>query len=108
MKDKGYLEKYEVNDLQECLYVACTRGELADVKDLIENHKCDPKAKSLSGADALSFASVFGHLDVVKYLVEECGSDPHAQGELALITAVRSGDLDLVKYLVEEHECSFI
>ena len=43
-----------------------------------------------------------GNLEVVKYLVEECKTDIHANGENALHVAAQAGHLDVVKYLVEE------
>jgi ankyrin repeat protein len=41
-----------------------------------------------------------GHLDVVKYLIEQ-GADIHAKNNEALRNSAEKGDLDIVKYLVE-------
>jgi ankyrin repeat protein len=51
---------------------------------------------------AVRLASKNGHLDVVKYLVEEHGADVRAQSNNAIKRASENGHLDVVKYLVEE------
>ena len=50
---------------------------------------------------SLRAASSNGHLEVVKYLVEQ-GADIHANDDLSLISASNNGHLELVKYLVEQ------
>jgi hypothetical protein len=50
----------------------------------------------------LRSSAVHGHVDAVKYFVEERGMDPRADNEDILITALINGRLDLVKYLVGE------
>ncbi len=50
--------------------------------------------------DALRFASIHGHLEVIKYLVEH-GADIHAEDDYALRLAGLNGHLDILKYLVE-------
>jgi len=43
-----------------------------------------------------------GDVEGVKYLVERCGADVHADYDWVLILASRDGQLDVVKYLVEK------
>jgi len=43
----------------------------------------------------------FGHLEIVKYLVEQ-GADIHAEDDFALSWAAQLGHLDIVKYLVSK------
>ena len=46
-----------------------------------------------------------GHLEVVKYLIEDRGCDPNITdnyGWNALYCAARVGHLEVVKYLIEE------
>ena len=43
-------------------------------------------------------ASIFGHLEVVKYLVEECG----VNAQIGIKWASEFGRIDVLKYLVEE------
>ena len=50
---------------------------------------------------ALTWASVYGHLQIVKYLVEH-GADIHAFDDNVLIAASTNGRYDVVKYLVEK------
>ena len=49
---------------------------------------------------ALKAASLRGHLEIVKYLVEN-GADIHAEKDVALRSASFKGHLDIVKFLVE-------
>ena len=51
--------------------------------------------------EALIRASEHGHLDVVKYLVQN-GANIHAVDDYDLKYASRNGHLDVVKYLVSE------
>ena len=51
--------------------------------------------------EALVRASQYGHLDIVKYLVEE-GAYIHAWEDYSLIMAGENGHLEVVKYLVEK------
>ena len=46
-----------------------------------------------------------GHLEIVKYLIEEQGCDPHSGGEFSLMEACEKDHLDIVKYLIEEQGC---
>ena len=48
---------------------------------------------------ALRCADEYGHLDVVKYLIE-MGSDVHARYDEALRCASERGHLDVARYLV--------
>jgi hypothetical protein len=41
-------------------------------------------------------------LEIVKYLVEECNTDPTAQDNSDVVYVSQFGHLDIVKYLVEE------
>ena len=50
--------------------------------------------------EALTFASQEGHIDIVKYLVEN-GADIHARDELALREASENGHVEVVKFLLE-------
>lgn len=60
------------------------------------------------GASPLHWAAGSGHLDITRYLVEECACDPvqgqrgkrSFSGRTALHWAARNGHLDIVQYLV--------
>jgi ankyrin repeat protein len=47
-------------------------------------------------------AAYNGHLDIVKYLIEEKGADIHDTNDHAFRNACENGDVDMVKYLVEK------
>ena len=51
---------------------------------------------------AVLTASRSGHLEIVKYLVEECEVDPRGEDDWAILSACASGHLNIVKYLVEK------
>merc|ERR1712151_582705 len=55
-----------------------------------------------SGRSALHKGAFWGHLHVVKYLIDDCGLDPNVQdksGDTALHDAVRFGHMEIVKFL---------
>ena len=52
--------------------------------------------------DSLIRASNNGYLNIVKYLIEEQGVDPHAYNDVSILWAVKNGHLNIVKYLIEE------
>jgi len=57
----------------------------------------------------LNSASRDGHLDIVKYLFEECYCNSETndnEGRTALHLASANGYFDIVKYLVEECHCN--
>ncbi|KAH9940598.1 hypothetical protein B0H21DRAFT_794571 [Amylocystis lapponica] len=62
-------------------------------------------ASSRTGLTALHAASSRGYLDIVKWLVEECGAMPDIEdkeGETALHKAALHGHLHIVQYLLPE------
>ena len=70
---------------------------------LVQDFKCDPAAEDSS---VIRIAAEKGHVDVVKYLMEEenekYGIDPAAEDNWAIREAADMGHLDVVKYLMEE------
>ena len=50
-------------------------------------------------------ASGYGHLEIVKYFVDECGCDPKVGNNRPIEIAAFYGYLEIVKYLIEECEC---
>ena len=45
-----------------------------------------------------------GHFEVVKYLIEQAGADPHVNDKSALMYSAENGHVEIVKYLVEHGE----
>ena len=97
------------------LHWACRNGWYDVVIELVEKYHCDPDyqvsfVQMKRGAEfgtAMQFASAAGHLDIVKYLVQQ-GGDPGRGnfGYTPLHTACEKGHLDIVKFLVTECHCN--
>ena len=90
-------------------FLACTAGDLDEVKSLCE--QVDPQASRhpLTGDNAIHVAAGSGRLSVVRYLINEKHCDPQCRvtqspraGGTPLHFACKNGHLDVVKYLVDE------
>ena len=83
---------------------AATKGNLQKVKQLIEN-LADVNALNKNGYTALMFASLNGHTDIVKLLIEK-GANIDAginlENETALMFSSKNGHIDVVKTLLEK------
>jgi len=96
---KAYRKKKLLQEnLNKQLIEASKDGNLSQVKSLI-----------IEGADihdwedcALNEAAHSGHLEVVKYLVEDCEANVHPDDECTLRWAAEGGHLEIVKYLVSK------
>ena len=78
-------------------------GDLAALKSLVASGKVSVNGKR--DRTYLNLAAGYGHLEMVRYLVEEAGADPRLQsdqGVTPLDMAVCAGDLEIVRYLIEE------
>ena len=86
------------------LHLASHRGDLEEVKRLVEEKKLNPLEKG--GKNALHIAAEAGHLGVMKYYVQR-GYNPareNAGGMTCLHYAARYNHYDLVQYLVDEQK----
>ena len=100
-------------DFEPNLFKAVFVGKLSSVQYLIEvEHKNPNRRRNWglfdSGGTPLHTAAEFGHLDIVKYLIEECHCDLEAKDRYRntpLHQAVRFGHLNIVKYLIEDCHC---
>jgi ankyrin repeat protein len=78
------------------------QGNLEAVKYLVEECEADVHARDFGGSNAaLRYASYYGHLAIVKYLVLK-GADVNADDDAALRYASTNGHLEVVRYLVEK------
>ena len=78
-------------------------GDLAALKRLIASGKVSVNGEGDEWP--LHSAAWHGHLDMVRYLVEEAGADPRLRddrGSSFLELAACSGRLEVVRYLIEE------
>jgi serine/threonine-protein phosphatase 6 regulatory ankyrin repeat subunit B len=79
------------------LWKSCRTGDLDAVKRLVEELGADVNQAMDTGFTAIEIAAIFGHKDVVRYLVES-GADRTT----ALQFAVVGDHVDLVRFLVRE------
>ncbi|EAY21052.1 KIAA1250 protein, putative [Trichomonas vaginalis G3] len=93
----------EKRNLEECtpLLLACIKGDLQLTKSLIEGG-CERNSIETNGNNCLLLASFYGHLEIVKYLIN-IGYDKDwcnkTNGFNAIIFASQEGRLETVKYL---------
>mmetsp|Transcript_24220 Transcript_24220/g.36317 ORF Transcript_24220/g.36317 Transcript_24220/m.36317 type:complete len:349 (-) Transcript_24220:136-1182(-) len=82
---------------------ACPDG-LDVVKAMVEKGKAKVDIEN-QGVTPLMVAAHNGHVDVVKYFVEECKANASRRaknGDNVLIFATKEGHIDVIKYLVEQ------
>ena len=94
----------------EQLFRAVREDDLSKVKYLVEERHVDPDS-CRDGEDKdtpLHCASYDGHLDIVRYLVEERNCNAQCRGnngDIPLHRAAVGGRLDTVQYLISERGC---
>ena len=94
------------------LMAACFYGHLPIAKFLVEELHCSPQVPascSTEGSLLHVACSNSDSVDLVRYLVSDCGLDPNAPrqyGETPMHVACSRGNLEVVKYLSEELGCS--
>ncbi|KAF7971765.1 hypothetical protein HWV62_19939 [Athelia sp. TMB] len=105
----------------ESLFAAASSGDLPLLQKLfttalqtgnVENFALANDASSRTGLTALHAAASRGYLDIVKWLVEDCGAIPDLEdkeGETALHKAALHGHLSILAYLLPDradvHAC---
>ncbi len=87
------------------LHEAAATGQLARVKEFVEENPDAAKAHSPDGFPLLALAAAFGHEDVARYLHEK-GADVNAvstngTGYTALTGAVAGNNVPIAKWLAE-------
>ncbi|KAF7301382.1 Ankyrin unc44 [Mycena indigotica] len=98
----------------ESLYAAASSGDLVLLKRLfrnaldggnVESFSLSNDASTRTGLTALHAASSRGYLDIVTWLVNDCGAMPDLEdkeGETALHKAALNGHLHIIKYLLPD------
>lgn len=85
---------------------ASLKGMLEVVQCLVEERRVDVHAKDEQGKDVAAWCARGGHVEVMRYLVEEVGMEVRAKYTRwpfdVLQLAVLNGHVELVKWLVEE------
>ena len=87
------LMSYQKSYFQE-LIIAASTNNLKEVKRLIE------EVRVPSGTAVLTAAAYNGHLDIVKYLIEQKNVTTQDQKDEALVSAAEGRQLDVIKYLM--------
>ena len=106
------------------IFSICSTGKLEDLKKIVKEGQCsgsisDDKyllqACNVHGMNSLHCASYFGHLNIVKYLVENSlvpidslSNSPHGTFATALHYAVAANERKVVRYLLENDANPFI
>lgn len=88
-------------DGNNALHRMAKKGSLDDVIELI-NQGINPNSRNINGDTALRFAAENGHIDIVKYLIEDAGVDVNSannDGTTALMMATINNNPDLISYL---------
>ena len=90
------------------LIFAATKGLLDTVKNLTQNHLCDPMVTDEDGKTVLHYA--LKHINIVKYLITECNCDPvvtDKDGKTVLHYAVEQGYIyiHVAEYLLSTGKC---
>ena len=79
------------------------------MQGLLEHDSKILMARDVQNSTPLHLAARYGHLDAVKYLVEEVKCDPNCTDlnqRFPLHDACQNGHLNVIKYFIEVHDCS--
>lgn len=89
------------------LHAAAKLGQLGILKHLF-SLKCDPNIRGWCGRQPIHIAAVKGHLNIVRYLIEEQSCSPSSldyTNTTPLYLAASDGHLSIVRYLTLNHNC---
>ena len=86
------------------------RGSFTELKQLVHQHGTSIlKQKGSQGESVLHNAAAAGHLEIVQYLVQECGLSVNEQdedGHIPLHNAVHDGNTNVVRFLMGYNDCN--
>ena len=84
-------------DERYLLYYSISNSWLNVTRDLITNYHFDPHEYYLYGESCLYTAAKGNHVDIVEYLIKECGCDP-----MMRTTTIRYGSDPVLHYVASE------
>lgn len=83
------------------LRTAAIHGWVHAIKYLLSTSSVDPNARPRAGLSALSNATRYGHIEVIRLLLKDRRTNVHLDDEDALCEAAKRGHLDIVKLLLK-------
>ena len=97
------------SDFGYAMHHAAAKGQLSVLKYLVKEKHCDPMRRGKLGSTVLHLAAYFGHLQVMKFLIDECSVDPKScqddEGKTPLHYAAQQKELNVMEYLIKEKQC---
>lgn len=91
------VNEYKING-EIYFFLACEYNTLSVVKYLINECKVNIGHTNTSGYNALSYAAMNQHIDVIKYLIEVVGMNTYN----CLFVSCNCGNFEIIKYLLED------
>ena len=90
-----------------CLLQAVGSTKLPLVKILVNEHKLDPHVKDSNGDQAVHCAAQAGAIDVLKYLIKDCGCDLSTVGgkynRNVFHFSAEDGHYSFIKYIIDHY-----
>ena len=90
-----------------CLLLAVRSTKLPLVKLLVNEYKLDPHFKDSSGEQAVHYAASVGAIDVLEYLIKDCGCDLSTVGgennSNVFHRSAFNGHYSLIKYIIDHY-----
>ena len=97
-------EHDEMSILMTVLRRCIKEGNLDLTKRIMTEHNMDGDEFVASRGDTLlHYAAEHGHLDIVRFLVEECNADIHARCTSGQTPLHQTGTLQVAEYLISKH-----
>ena len=90
-----------------CLFQAVRSIKLPLVKVLVNEYKLDPHVKSSDGRQAIHYAAEVGAIDVLEYLIKDCGCElttfSGKYGRNVFHRSARNGHYSFIKYIIDHY-----
>lgn len=94
---------FSISREEEKFLNAAEKGDIEEIKTLLENEKLNVNTKDRYNNTALIFSSAFGHGDIVELLIENGANleSKNKAGGNALILSAYQNNYDIAKSLIE-------
>ena len=97
------------SDIKELLLLYPLHASCNIIEHLSKNYHCNTEELSHTKSTPFHITAIYGHLEVLKYLIYNFNFDPNivgVYGRTALYYACSNGHLEVAKYLIEECHCN--